>query len=98
MTWNGLVARTPSNYEVSNTLYKSTGETEAVSWSLQLNFLSLDKLPMAELHLLDPPADTFISWDKQRPLLESVYLLAVLINAVLFLSGCFAVLALIYVR
>lgn len=56
---------TPSNQEVPNIPQRSTGEVEAVSWSFQLSFLSTDRLPVAELQLVVPPADSFTSWDKQ---------------------------------
>lgn len=56
---------TPSNQEVPNIPQKSIGDVEAVSWSFQLSFLSMDRLPMAELQLLVPSVDSFTSWDKQ---------------------------------
>ena len=49
----------------------------------------MDTLPVAELYLLVPPADTFISWAKQQPLLETLHLLAVLIDTVLFFFWLF---------
>ena len=56
---------TPSNQEVPNITKKLIGEVEAVSWSFQLSFLSMDRLPMTELQLLVPSVDSFTSWDKQ---------------------------------
>lgn len=52
---------TPSTQEVPNIPQKSIGDVEAVSWSFQLSFLSMDRLPMAELQLLVPSVDSFTS-------------------------------------